>query len=76
METRAQKQDLLVDNLDAQGTGRAGDGFDDGLEGGVPRGEALVLGLHLPLRHIISFCVYIIEDVAGTFILYLNKPNR
>lgn len=43
---RAQDQDLLVDDLDSQRTGRAGDAFDDGFHGGVPHFEAVILGFN------------------------------
>lgn len=43
---RAQDQDLLLDDLDSQRTGRAGDAFDDVFHGGVPQFEAVILGFH------------------------------
>lgn len=54
---RAQSEDLLIDNLDAERPSRADDAFDDFFHGGVPHFEALVLGFHLgdlvhrPHRH-------------------------
>lgn len=45
--TRAQSEDLLIDNLDAERPSRAYYAFDDLLKGGVPHFEALVLGFHL-----------------------------
>lgn len=45
--TRAQSEDLLIDNLDAERLSRANYAFDDVLKGGIPHFEALVLGFHL-----------------------------
>lgn len=44
---RAQNEDLLVDDLDAQRLRRANYAFDDSFKGGVPHFEALILGFHL-----------------------------